>query len=170
MGIRNYLIEGSSCAGKTTVCDELLRRGFHAIHGDRLLAYQGDPETGQPLPGHCHEHHIWNLELVRQIASDNSQPITFFCGGSRNFEKFIDWMNGVFILDINTDTLCQRLNLRTADDWGARPEERALILQLHKSGSGLPGKGIHIDANRPVRLVTDDILRHVFDQNDQAGF
>lgn len=61
MGARNYLIEGVSCSGKTTVCDELLRRGFQAIHGDRQLAYQGDPETGLPLPGRCHEHHIWDI-------------------------------------------------------------------------------------------------------------
>jgi predicted ATPase len=39
MGVKNYLIDGVSCAGKTTVCDELQRRGHHAIHGDRELAY-----------------------------------------------------------------------------------------------------------------------------------
>lgn len=51
MGMKNYLIEGVSCTGKTTVCNELQRRGYHAIHGDRELAYQGDPETGQPTDG-----------------------------------------------------------------------------------------------------------------------
>ena len=49
MGRRNYLIEGLSCTGKTSVCDELQRRGYHAIHGDRELAYRGDPETGEPM-------------------------------------------------------------------------------------------------------------------------
>ena len=34
------LIEGLSGTGKTSVCDELQRRGYHAIHGDRELAYQ----------------------------------------------------------------------------------------------------------------------------------
>jgi predicted ATPase len=29
MGIKNYLIDGVSCAGKTTVCNELQRRGYH---------------------------------------------------------------------------------------------------------------------------------------------
>jgi hypothetical protein len=46
MGMRNYLIEGVSGTGKTSVCNELQRRGYHAINGDRELAYQGDPETG----------------------------------------------------------------------------------------------------------------------------
>ena len=51
MGRRNYLIEGLSGTGKTSVCDELQRRGHHAIHGDRELAYRGDPETGEPMEG-----------------------------------------------------------------------------------------------------------------------
>ena len=48
MGRRNYLIEGVSGAGKTAVATELQRRGYQAIHGDRELAYRGDPETGRP--------------------------------------------------------------------------------------------------------------------------
>ncbi len=47
MGIKNFLIEGVSCSGKTTVCNELQRRGYNAIHGDRELAYQGDPINGK---------------------------------------------------------------------------------------------------------------------------
>ena len=48
MGVKNYLIDGVSCAGKTTVCRELQRRGYHAIHGvsicvrDRLSPAVGD--------------------------------------------------------------------------------------------------------------------------------
>ena len=50
MGMRNYLIEGVSGTGKTSVCKELQRRGYYAINGDTELAYQGDPETGkQPV-------------------------------------------------------------------------------------------------------------------------
>jgi broad-specificity NMP kinase len=48
MGVRNYLIEGVSGVGKTAVCTQLQRRGYQAIHGDRELAYRGDPETGLP--------------------------------------------------------------------------------------------------------------------------
>ncbi|WP_255508672.1 hypothetical protein [Micromonospora sp. A202] len=41
MGLRNYLIEGVSGTGKTSVCKELQRRGYDAVNGDRELAYQG---------------------------------------------------------------------------------------------------------------------------------
>ena len=50
MGVRNFPIEGVSGSGKTSVCTELERRGYQAIHGDRVLAFVGDPETGDPVP------------------------------------------------------------------------------------------------------------------------
>ena len=56
MGRRNYLIEGVSCSGKTTVCNKLRERGYHVINGDTELAYQGDPLTGEAVEGHAHEH------------------------------------------------------------------------------------------------------------------
>ena len=54
MGKRNYLIDGVSGTGKTSVCNELQRRGYHAIHGDRELAYLGDLRRSRlfgQLPG-----------------------------------------------------------------------------------------------------------------------
>ena len=55
MGVKNYLIEGVSGTGKTAVAEELQRRGYYVIHGDRELAYVGDPETGEPLELPAHE-------------------------------------------------------------------------------------------------------------------
>lgn len=89
-GIRNYLIEGVSGTGKTSVCNELRRRGYHAIHGDRELAYQGDPETGEPTDGFAHERHIWHVDKVKASVANQDEAVTFYCGGSRNFTKFID--------------------------------------------------------------------------------
>src|SRR5688500_19070728 len=74
MGIKNYLIEGVSGTGKTSVCNELQRRGYHAIHGDRELAYRGDPETGEPRDGSGHEHHIWNVDKVKALVANQDEP------------------------------------------------------------------------------------------------
>jgi hypothetical protein len=66
VGMQNYLSEGVLGTGKTSVCEELRRRGFRAINGDTDLAYQGDPETGKPtdvVPSHW--HHIWHVDRVR---------------------------------------------------------------------------------------------------------
>ncbi len=159
MGIRNYLIEGVSGTGKTTVCDELQRRGYHAIHGDRELAYQGDPETGTPTDGFAHEHHIWHVDKVNALVSNQDKAVTFFCGGSRNFSEFIDLFDGVFVLEVDLDTLHRRLDERPENEWGAKKSEREHIVRLYKTKEDIPKNGIIIDATAPIRHVVDEILR-----------
>jgi broad-specificity NMP kinase len=161
MGRSNYLIEGLSCTGKTTVCDELQRRGYQAIHGDRELAYRGDPETGEPLDVGSHEHHIWPVDKVRVLAADQTEPVTFFCGGSRNFSKFIDVFDGVFVLEVDLDTLNRRLDERPDDEWGdGKPVERERIVQWHQTKQDVPKNAVSIDATQPVERVVDEILNH----------
>ena len=127
MGVRNYLVEGVSGTGKTSVCHELRRRGHDAVNGDTDLAYQGDPATGRPIDTALHEHHLWDVRRVRELVADHGAPVTFFCGGSRNFADFIDLFDDVFVLEVDVDTLLSRLDQRTGDEWGARPSERGLV-------------------------------------------
>ena len=176
MGKRNYLIEGGSGTGKTSVAEELQRRGYYVIHGDRELKYRGDPKTGEPVNEPAHEsewdkavwqqeHHLWDIDKVESVIADHSQAISFFCGGSRNFSKFIDLLDGVFVLEVNDlDTLYQRLDERVArdpTDWGGKPEEKELVARLHRTKEDIPNSGIVIDATQPLVSVVDEILSHV---------
>ena len=169
MGVKNYLIEGVSGTGKTAVAEELQRRGCHVIHGDRELAYVGDPETGEPLELPAHEsladsvewlnkHWIWPVDKVRALIADQRNSETFFCGGSRNFHLFIDLFDGVFVLDVDMDTLNQRLAARPEDEFGGRPAERELIIRLHAAKEDIPKNAVSIDATAPVSAVVDGIL------------
>ncbi len=159
MGMRNFLIEGVSGAGKTSVCKELQRRGYCAIDGDTELAYQGDPDTGEPTDGATHEHHIWHVDRVRALVADQHEPVAFFCGGSRNFAKFVDLFDGVFVLEVDLDTLNRRLDARTEDEWGGKQTERELIARLHQTKEDIPKNGISIDATAPIARVVDEIVR-----------
>ncbi|MCT7378687.1 AAA family ATPase [Chelativorans salis] len=165
MGIKNYLIEGGSGTGKTSVATELERRGYHVIHGDRVLAYVGDPERGQALAGPpkgadriawVYAHWIWPLDKVRAITADATHPVTFFCGGSRNHHKFLDLFDKVFVLDIDVQTLNRRLEGRPNEP-GFESDERALVLRYHGTREYLPA-GINIDTAGTVASVVDDIL------------
>jgi adenylate kinase family enzyme len=169
MGVKNYLIEGVSGAGKTAVCKELQRRGYHAINGDRELAYLGDPETGEPTDGLTpepsaifrSEHHIWDVAKVKTLVANQDEAATFFCGDSRNFPKFIDSFDRVFVLEIDLDTLNRRIDERVAldpTDWGAKPAERELIAILYQTKQAIPSGGVTIDATRPLEQVVDEIL------------
>lgn len=170
MGVRNYLISGVSGAGKTAVATELQRRGYQAIHGDRELAYQGDPETGIPTDGPRHEqspsfiseHHIWNVEKVQALVANQDEPVTFFCGGSMNYAKFIDLFDGVFILEVDFDTMIRRIDERVAvdpTDWGGKPEEREITAREYHTKEGIPKNGLRVDATAPLARVVDEIIR-----------
>jgi adenylate kinase family enzyme len=169
VGVRNYLIEGVSGAGKTAVATELQRRGYQAIHGDRELAYRGDPKTGAPLDPETEppsavwlsEHWIWDVGKVRAYVADKGEPVTFFCGGSRNFPKFIDLLDGVFVLDVDLDTMSRRIDERVAADpteFGATAEQRDLIARLFATKADVPRNAVSIDATAPIARVVDDIL------------
>ena len=159
MGVRNYLIDGRSGTGKTTVCDELKRRGYHAIHGDREL--RASDEDRAP------EHHLpprWDVLKVEALIADQDNAVTFLCGGCRNSSDFIDLLDGVFVLEVDDlATVMRRIDGRVLvdpSDWGRRQEERDIITRLHQTKEGL-AEGWTVDATAPLRCVVDEILRRV---------
>jgi gluconate kinase len=157
--MRNFLIEGVSGTGKTSVCMELRRRGLHAINGDTDLAYQGDPSTGLPTSIPSHWHHLWRVDQVRALVADRTERATFFCGGSRNWSEFLHLFDGVFVLEVDLDTLLARLDRRPDDEFGAKQVERDLIVRLHQTREDIPPDGVVIDATAPLSAVVDKILR-----------
>ncbi|PRY11526.1 AAA family ATPase [Kineococcus rhizosphaerae] len=160
MGVRNVLVEGVSGTGKTSVATELQRRGLHVVHGDRTLAHQGDPVTGEPTAGFRHEHHVWPVAEVRRLAADRTHPWTFFCGGSRNHARFLDVFDAVVVLTVDAGTLQRRLASRAGtDEWGATQEQRDLSRRLHATQEDVPRAGTRVDATRPLGEVVDDVLR-----------
>jgi len=165
MGVRNYLIDGGSGTGKTTVCDELQRRGYQAVHGDRELRRapepgeaSSDPESDRDLPP------LWDLAKVKALLANQDEAVTFLCGGSRNSSDFVDLLDGVFVLEVDDlDTVMRRIDERVRidpSDWGGRPEEREIIMRLHHTKQGI-AQGRTIDASAPLESVVDEILRHI---------
>jgi hypothetical protein len=159
------LIDGGSGTGKTTVCDELRRRGYQAIDGDTEL--RGEVETDEAASVCGPEHHLpplWDVAKVKGLLADHDEAVTFFCGGSRNSSEFIELLDGVFVLELgDLDTVMRRIDERVLvdpSDWGGRQEEREIIMRLHETKEGV-ARGCAIDASAPLKRVVDEILRCV---------
>lgn len=169
MGIRNYLIDGGSGTGKTTVCDELLRRGYQAIHGDRELRGARTERVESEPAGEDRLPPTWDLAKVTALLADQDEPVTFLCGGCGNSSEFVGLLDGVFVLEVDDlDAVMRRIDARVAvdpSDWGGRPEERDIIRRLHQTKEGI-APGCAIDATAPPERVVDEILRLV---HAQAG-
>jgi hypothetical protein len=162
MGFRNYLIDGGSGTGKTTVCDELQRRGYQAIHGDREL--RGKPESSR---GRAGEHHLpprWDVAKVKALLASKDEAVTFFCGGCSNSSEFIGLLDEVFVLKVDDlATVMRRIDERALvdpSDWGGRQEERDVVMRLHRTKEGI-AEGCALDATGPLQSVVDEFLRRV---------
>lgn len=163
MGVKNFLIDGVSCAGKTTVCHELQRRGYHVIHGDEELAYWGELQAGEYVGGSSDKQRawIWDVEKVKALVADKNHAATFFCGGSRNSNRFIEMFDEVFVLEIDLDTLNRRLAARPADAWGGTASEGESFARLqHATKKYLPENAIIVDSTAPLAVVVDIILEN----------
>jgi hypothetical protein len=54
--------------------------------------------------------------------------------------------------------LNRRLDVRTEDEWGAKPE-RERIARLHQTKEDVPKNGISIDATASIAHVVNEIVR-----------
>lgn len=168
MGFKNYMIDGGSGTGKTAVCNELQRRGYQAIHGDRELKIKAkiDQASG-PVPGYDLPP-LWDVAKVNALIANHDEAITFLCGGCSNTSEFIDRLDGVFVLEVkDIDTVMRRIDERVLvdpTDWGGKPEEREIIIRAHQEKKAVQA-GWVIDATAPLENVVDDILRRVKSQS-----
>ena len=152
MAKRNYLVEGLSGAGKSSVYEELIRRGYKAISTDRAWKSPADATTGVPRAS------LWDQQRAVNELESPELGVLFVCGSSRNRDRFLPYFTKVFNLRIDDDTMRRRLQERTNNDFGKQPEEVELMLKLNRSDEK-PAGAIDVDATRPLDQVVDELLR-----------
>jgi len=147
MAKRNYLVEGLSGAGKSSVYEELIKRGYKAISTDRAWKTQVEPGTFE-----------WNEQKALGELQSSQPDVLFVCGSSSNRDRFLPYFSKVFNLRIDDDTMRRRLRERTNNDFGKEPEELELMLRLNRRGER-PTGAIDVDATQPLDEVVDELLR-----------
>jgi hypothetical protein len=151
MAKRNYLVEGLSGAGKSSVYEELIRRGYKAVSTDRAWAYPADPKKALRTS-------MWDpLKAVSELGSPEPE-VLFVCGSSGNLDRFLAYFTEVFNLRIDDDNMRRRLEERANNDFGKQPEELELMLGLNRSHER-PAGAIDVDATQPLEHVVDELLR-----------
>ena len=158
MAKRNYLVEGLSGTGKSSVYEELIRRGYKAISADRAWAYHADPDTGLPGGPVHHDNFMWDRQKAVSELESPEPELLFVCGSSRNRDRFLPYFMKIFNLRIDDDTMRRRLQERTDDDWPLGREGVELMLRLNRSDEK-PAGAIDVDAAQPLDQVVDELLR-----------
>ena len=156
MAKRNYLVEGLSGAGKSSVYEEMIRRGYKAISTDRAWKYHADPDTGPGRP--IHYDSMWDHQKAVSELESPEPEVLFVCGSSRNRDRFLPYFTKIFNLRIDDGTMRRRLQERTNNDFGKQPEEVDRMLRLNRSDEK-PAGAIDVDATQPLHQVVDELLR-----------
>jgi hypothetical protein len=155
---RNYLVEGLSGAGKSSVYEELIRRGYWAVSTDRAWKVPLDPGAVRPVGPMRHHSALWDEQRAIGELERPEPDVLFVCGSSGNRDRFRPYFTEIFNLRIDDDTMRRRLRDRTNNDFGKRPEEVELMLRLNRIGER-PSGAIDLDATRPLGRVVDELLR-----------
>jgi len=152
MAKRNYLVEGLSGTGKSSVYEELIRRGYKAISTDRAWKLPADATADVPRAS------IWDQQRAVNELESPEPDVLFVCGSSRNRDRFLPYFTKVFNLRVDDNTMRRRLRERTNNDFGKQPEEVEIALKLNRSDEK-PAGAIDVDATRPLDQVVDELLR-----------
>ena len=167
-------ITGTSGAGKSTVREELGRRGAQAYDTDEdEIAQWTNKITGAVTPLNADAHRTpeflaqndWKAdpERVRQLAKLGEGQAVFLCGFIGNEEEVWPFFEKVFLLSIDETTMRHRLLTRTAHDFGKKPHELELLLAWNEviNAHYVARGATVIDATETPPSVVDEILRQL---------
>lgn len=170
-------ITGIETAGKTTVCNELRKRGHEAHDIDEGIAHYYDKVTGKQSEWngaaerrtkewHQTRAYMMDRAHVERFAQEAKDKTIFLCGTTQNDEVVLDLFDSVVYLYLDEATLRQRMSNRLETEFSFAPHEQEAVLGWHNSSENVyRNRGaIMIDATRPINEVAETILAKTSNQ------
>ena len=153
------LVTGISGTGKSSVLEELGRRGHRVVDTDTegWREYRAYPEPVDEL--HRGEW-LWVEERMNTLLDLDQDRSLFVGGGVRNQSMFYDRFDAVVLLSAPVEVMLDRVARRTTNDYGKTPLERAEILADLAEIEPLLRQGCthELDASRPLDAVVADLI------------
>ena len=146
------LITGRSGTGKSTICRQLIDRGFSALDADRVEGFVGwyDLRTRKKVVVDYSKPidktkvgWLWQHEAMKALVAKYDD--LYLCGSADNQLDFYKYFDNVFVLDLPPETQKQRISQRTEHDYGKHPdmletiitEQRQLVEKSRELGASI---------------------------------
>jgi len=166
-------ITGSSGAGKSTIRKALQKLGYEAHDTDedgfshwvnnqtnKVVKFPSD--TDRP-PGWFEEHaYFLSTEKVAELVEQAKNKKIFLCGIPANDIDFFEVFDKIIFLEIDKETMLNRIKNRENNSFGQSEDSLALILKwfdairkrYQKAGA------IFIDVTKPVSKVAQEVINN----------
>ncbi len=160
--MKKIFVTGISGTGKTTISEELVKRGFQTISMDETenLCWWINKETKEKVDWEVElnrdftSKHEWicDVEYLKKLLSKKDADLVFVLGCSENQDDFLDIFDKVLLLQCKPETFFKRLADRTNNDFGKHPSVQDAILVWYKDfENGLLENGaVSINTDRPL--------------------
>ncbi len=145
------LLTGVSGVGKSSVIEELRRRGFRAIDMDEP-GWSSHDESG---------HQRWNEGRLRAELAAMGNEALFVSGCAESQVTFYPQFTHVVLLSAPAGVIRQRLARRPNNPYGKRPEELAEVMKSLTEIEPLLRRRATIEID--TRLPLDEVAQRVID-------
>lgn len=166
------LITGMSTSGKSTIANELIKRGYVAYDTEHNgISAWYNKKTGKKaaefgeMPERTAEwlsRHEWRISMdwVAKIAEEANVKTIFLCGGAANEEAVRELCQNVFWLQTDEATIRDRIARPRDHDYGTNPHELKVILEGNQKKETVyrNSGAVIIDATKSVDEVVEAIL------------
>lgn len=167
-----FYVTGAPGTGKTTIQKELLKRGYEALDIDqRRFGGPVNLKTGErtrvpPIEERSPDwfnHHEWRVSRsgVEELKAEAKDKDIYLCGVTTSEHLVWDLFDKIFYLNVDEQTLRDRILNREDNDFGKGAGELEIILDRYRSSQeqlATLGATV-IDANGSVDEVVDSIIR-----------
>lgn len=145
------LVTGMSGTGKSSVLQELARRGHRTVDTD------SDAWCEWVTDGRGEPDWVWREDRMAELLAGHTDGTLFVAGCKSNQGRFSPQFDAVVLLSAPADVLLERIAARTNNPYGKSPQERARVLEHLDTVEPLlrATATAELDATQPLTVVAD---------------
>lgn len=139
-----YLITGAPGSGKSSLTEELRKKGYSAFDLDDFAHWEHkETKIKAPVDSECTEEflatHVWitKWEIIENHLSNfRTQNPIIFLGITSNMEDLLPHFDKIFLLQCTEQTILTRLQTRATSNFGKTKIEQDNVMSWFKDFEG----------------------------------
>jgi len=173
--MRKIFVTGMSGTGKSTLTKEFEKRNIPAFDIDQIIGScnwydkttgkQEDYYTGLGKEWLYNHEWICDFDWIRKrVESYPNEKMVIVAGSTTNQKSFLDYFDQIFLLQLDNETLKDRLTHRTTNDFAQDKSEQEYIIETKDDFEKdmINYGAIVLPATLPTETLADMIVKNIY--------